>query len=324
MRILFIFLFSFVFLSCGENKKNGSSNTSTSLNKPSTVANNKQSAERKTISKQPVVEKMSKLDSVEELKSLIIKAHKTNPKNWIKDGIVHPELGFHVAGLPASGIHIGVDCLLKEKDFIEYNEPYFEFSLKDDLGWLYKNKEHPNFIKIHQPSKYTGELIGSIGWGDVAFSIGAPEQRKAYLVLDKLQLNGSFNELFYVLASKGLIDIDIVLGEHNIDLKDLLEDDFYIFDRQEQLTDLAIQVISNTSVESLDSFVKTIEEGKPNYDLITGKGRVKYEIGEELSFCIREYSGIIRFLRIDGKLYLYSFEDLENCGPEEKLFTELF
>jgi len=319
MKTLFTLLIFFVFLSCGENKKNGSSNTSIPLNKPSTIANKTQSADKKTISKQPVVEKMSKLDSVEELKSLIIKAHKTNPKNWIKDGIVHPELGFHVAGLPFSGIHIGVSCLLTEKDFIEYKEPSLEFLMKH-LEWLYKNRNHPNFIKIHKPSKYTGEYIGSVAWGDAAFSIDAPEQRKAYLVLDKLQLHVSFNELFYVLASKGLIDIDIVLGDHNINLKDLLDDDFYLFDRQEQLRDLAIQVISNTSVESLDSFVKSIEEGKPNYDLITGKGRVKYVIGEELSFCIREYSGIIRFLRIDGKLYLYYFEDLENCGPEEKLF----
>ena len=326
MKTLFTLLLFFVFLSCGENKKNGSSNTSTSLNKPSTVANKKQSAKRKTISKQPVVEKMSKLDSVEELKSLIIKAHKTNPKNWIKDGIVHPELGFHVAGLPASGIHIGVDCLLKEKDFIEYNEPYFEFSLKDDLGWLYKNKEHPNFIKIHQPSKYTGELIGSIGWGDGAFSIDAPEQRKAYLVLDKLyQTNYRLvDSLFYVLASKGLIDIDIVLGDHNIDLKDLLEDDFYLFDRQEQLRDLAIQVISNTSVESLDSFVKSIEEGRPNYDLITGKGRKKHKIGEQLNVYTHKYSGIIRFLRIDGKLYLYYFDNIDYEGPEENNLRNYF
>ncbi|MDG1841325.1 MAG: hypothetical protein P8I93_03145, partial [Crocinitomicaceae bacterium] len=157
-----------------------------------------------------------------------------------------------------------------------------------------------------------------------AFSIDAPEKRKAYLVLDKLQFHGSFNELFYVLASKGLIDMDIVLGDHNIDLKDLLEHDFYIFDRREQLTDLAIQVISNTSSKSLDSFVKSIEEGRPNYDLITGKGRKKYKIGEQLNVYTHKYSGIIRFLRIDGKLYLYYFDDIDYEGPEENNLRNYF
>ena len=108
-------------------------------------------------------------------------------------------------------------------------------------------------------------------WGHEAFNIYAPEQRLGYLVLDHIYDDYSdfvrIDSLFYFLASKGLTDASHVNNES----------DFF---NDELLRNQLITVISNTNSENLDRFIESIIKKKPNYELITGKGGQKHEIGE--------------------------------------------
>ncbi len=133
-------------------------------------------------------------------------------------------------------------------------------------------------------------------WGHEAFNIYAPEQRLGYLVLDHIYDDYSdfvrIDSLFYFLASKGLTDASHVNNES----------DFF---NDELLRNQLITVISNTNSENLDRFIESIIKKKPNYELITGKGGQKHEIGE---FIIYGSGPYINFLRIDGKFYLYNVD----------------
>jgi len=249
--------------------------------------------DHKEITKDSINYKKSKIDSLEEFKLVIKKAYETNPSNWIKESVIHPDLGLSILSTP--GAHVNVEYIKTTAELTKLNGYPSLLDIKSDLEWLYMNLEHPKFKKLIKRSNYYAESLGGVQWGrHEPFNIYAPEQRLGYLVLDHINYSDfvRIDSLFYFLASKGLTDASHVNNES----------DFF---NDELLRNQLITVISNTNPENLDRFIESIIKKKPNYELITGKGGQKHEIGE---FIIYGSGPYINFLRIDGELYLYSVD----------------
>lgn len=285
MKYILYILILFALINCSE-EKHSSEIQKTTNDSTSNVENNKE------ITKDSINYKKSKIDSLEEFKLVIKKAYETNPSNWIKESVIHPDLGLSILSTP--GVHIGVEYIKTTAELTKLNGYPSLLDIKSDLEWIYKNLEHPKFKESIKRSNYNAEIIGSVKWGNEAFNIYTPEQRLGYLVLDHIYNYPKIriDSLFYFLASKGLTDASHVNNES----------DFF---NDELLRNQLITVISNTNSENIDRFIESIIKKKPNYDLITGKGGQKHEIGE---FIICGSGPYINFLRIDGKLYLYSVD----------------
>lgn len=287
MKHILYILILFALINCSEDK-HSSEIQKTTNDSTSNVEDHKE------ITKDSINYKKSKIDSLEEFKLVIKKAYETNPIDWIKESVIHPDLGLSILSTP--GVHISVEYIKTTAELTKLNGYPSLLDIKSDLEGLYMNIEHPKFQELIKRSNYYAETLGGVKWGHGAFNIYAPEQRLGYLVLDHIYDDYSdfvrIDSLFYFLASKGLTDASHVNNES----------DFF---NDELLRNQLITVISNTNSENLDRFIESIIKKKPNYELITGKGGQKHDIGE---FIIYGSGPYIDFLRIDGKLYLYSVD----------------
>lgn len=264
----------------------------------------------KEIKNDRITYKKASNDTLEEFKSTIKKAYQTNPSNWIKESVIHPNLGLSISSTP--GVHYHITLIKTTAELTKLKGFPSLLDIKSDLEWLYMNLEHPKFKKLIKPSNYYAETIGSVEWGSDAFNIYSPEQRLGYLVLNHIYHypDVRIDSLFYFLASKGLTDASHVNNES----------DFF---NDELLRNQLIAVISNTNSENIDRFIESIIKKKPNYNLITGEGGEKYAIGEIIRIKCN-HGGGPSFLRIDGQLYLYSidFNDYNNVDVDEDYFSE--
>jgi len=93
MKTLLFFLLLTPLISCSDNIS--SSEVKQSKTAQTNKSKNHNDANLKHIKK-------NKLDSLQELKLLIAKAYETHPSKWIKEGVIHPDLGLSISTTPRS------------------------------------------------------------------------------------------------------------------------------------------------------------------------------------------------------------------------------